>query len=137
MIGWTVTWARLSRLTLMIGETGSHSQTMGRLGGGKDFILMGWLVGETLKDRLARAPLPLKEAIQTATEIAEAMAEAHGKGIVHRDLKPANIMITAADHVKVMDFGLAKKVIPPDWIKTRQETVSVMTRGGTPVGTLA
>ena len=77
---------------------------------GKEFIAMEYVEGKTLKDELDEAPLPLKEALPTAVEIAEAVEKAHQKGIVHRDLKPANIMLTPEGHVKVMDFGLAKRV---------------------------
>ena len=77
---------------------------------GKEFIAMEYVEGKTLKDKLDEAPLPLKEALPIAVEIAEAVEKAHQKGIVHRDLKPANIMLTPEGHVKVMDFGLAKRV---------------------------
>jgi TolB-like protein len=68
-------------------------------------------------------------------EIAEALEEAHKSRIVHRDLKPANIMLTSGGHVKVMDFGLAKKVAKEDG--TEQEITSALTREGTTLGTLA
>jgi len=81
---------------------------------GRSFIVMEYLAGETLKDRLSRGALPLMETIQLACELAEALWEAHEKGIVHRDLKPANIMIRAQGHAKIMDFGLAKHIDPMD-----------------------
>ena len=68
-------------------------------------------------------------------EIAEALEEAHKAGIAHRDLKPANIMLTSGGHVKVMDFGLAKKVVDEDG--TEQDITSALTREGTTLGTLA
>ncbi len=81
---------------------------------GKSFISMEYVQGETLSQKLTEGPLPLKNALQTAVEIAEALEAAHKNDIVHRDLKPANIMLTPEGHVKVMDFGLAKRVTPPD-----------------------
>jgi len=63
--------------------------------------------GETLAVRLKNGPLPLQTAVLYASQIAAALAEAHGKGIIHRDLKPGNIMIGKSG-VKVLDFGLAR-----------------------------
>ncbi len=77
---------------------------------GKSFLALEYVEGLTLSDKLAAGQLPLEEAIKTATEIAEALEEAHKRGIIHRDLKPSNIMLTSDGHVKVMDFGLAKRV---------------------------
>jgi len=104
---------------------------------GKDFIVMEYVDGQTLRDRLTKGPLPLKEAIQTASEVAEALEEAHEKRIIHRDLKPANIMLTGKGHSKVMDFGLAKQLIPPGGIESREGSVTELTRSGTTPGTLA
>jgi len=74
---------------------------------GIDFLVMEYLDGETLSDRMARDPLTVAESLQIARQIAEALEAAHETGIVHRDLKPANVTITHGDHVKVLDFGLA------------------------------
>ena len=104
---------------------------------GKDFIVMEYVEGQTLKDRLAESALPFPEALRLAAEIAEALEEAHEKGVVHRDLKPANIMLTRKGHAKVMDFGLAKQLIHPNQPETGEETISVMTMEGAIVGTLA
>ncbi len=79
---------------------------------GKSFISMEYVQGTTLRERLTEGPLAVRKALETATEIAEALEEAHKQGIVHRDLKPSNIMLTPQGHVKVMDFGLAKRVTP-------------------------
>ena len=81
------------------------------------FLVMEYLDGETLADRLARGPLPLQHALQIGVEVAEALAAAHRQGIVHRDLKPANVMLTkkgtgghGLTQAKLLDFGLARLV---------------------------
>jgi serine/threonine-protein kinase len=75
---------------------------------GQSFICMAYYEGETLKKKVARGPLPVAEAIETAALIADGLAEAHRHGIVHRDIKPANIMATNEGEVKIVDFGLVK-----------------------------
>ncbi len=75
---------------------------------------MEFVEGSTLADRIARGPLAVSEALPVACQIAEALEAAHEKGIVHRDLKPANIKITPDSIVKVLDFGLAKAIRPPE-----------------------
>jgi eukaryotic-like serine/threonine-protein kinase len=74
---------------------------------GTDFLVMEYLEGQTLADRLRKGPLPLDQVLKIGTEIAQALEKAHQQGIIHRDLKPANIMLTKAG-AKLMDFGLAK-----------------------------
>ena len=74
---------------------------------GTDFLVMEYLEGETLADRLRRGPLPIEQVITVGIEIADALDKAHLQGLVHRDLKPGNIMLTRAG-AKLMDFGLAK-----------------------------
>jgi eukaryotic-like serine/threonine-protein kinase len=71
-------------------------------------LIMEFVEGETLADRIARGPIPLKESLEIAKAVAEALEAAHEKGIIHRDLKPANIQLTPDGNVKVLDFGLAK-----------------------------
>ncbi len=74
---------------------------------GTNFLVMEYLEGQTLADRLAKGPLPAEQVLKIAAEVAQALEKAHQQGITHRDLKPANIMLTKAG-AKLMDFGLAK-----------------------------
>ncbi|HEY6148470.1 MAG TPA: serine/threonine-protein kinase, partial [Thermoanaerobaculia bacterium] len=74
---------------------------------GIDYLVMEFLEGETLTDRLSRGPLPTEQVLRYGIEIADALDKAHRQGIVHRDLKPGNIMLTKSG-VKLVDFGLAK-----------------------------
>src|SRR5712692_11595212 len=74
---------------------------------GRAFLVMQYLEGETLADRLAKGALPLDQALRIAIDVADALDKAHRVGIVHRDLKPGNIMLTKAG-AKLLDFGLAK-----------------------------
>jgi serine/threonine-protein kinase len=81
---------------------------IGETDDGRPFIAMALCEGETLKERLARAPLPLEEAVVIAAQIARGLAAAHARGIVHRDVKPGNVVLTSDATVKLLDFGLAK-----------------------------
>src|SRR6201982_4018523 len=74
---------------------------------GTDFLVMEFLEGETLADRLAKGPLPPEQVLKYGIEICEGLEKAHRSGVMHRDLKPGNIMLTKAG-AKLMDFGLAK-----------------------------
>ena len=78
---------------------------------GRVFIVMEYVDGDTLHTHARRALLPVRQVIDIAHELTQALDAAHRRGIVHRDLKPANVMLTAQGHVKVMDFGLAKQVV--------------------------
>ena len=104
---------------------------------GRSFISMEYVQGETLKEKLAKGPFPLKEALEKAAKIAEALEAAHKHNIVHRDLKPSNIMLTPEGHVKVMDFGLAKRLLPEDVDSQEQTITANLTKTGTTLGTLA
>src|SRR4029077_6876549 len=74
---------------------------------GTAYLVMQYLEGETLEQRLKKGALPLDQALQLAKQIADALDKAHTAGIVHRDLKPGNIMLTKSG-AKLLDFGLAK-----------------------------
>ena len=93
---------------------------------GQSFIAMECCEGETLKERIARGPLKLEEAVGIAQQVAQGLAKAHEQDIVHRDIKPANILLTAEGDAKIADFGLAKL-----GEQTR------LTKAGTTVGTVA
>ena len=78
------------------------------------FIAMEYIQGITLQDRLRLTErLPISDVLEIAIQVAEGLAAAHDRKIVHRDLKPQNVMITQDDRVKILDFGLAKPVLPP------------------------
>ena len=75
--------------------------------GNTGYMVMEFMEGETLGDRIAKGPIPLEQALKLAVQIADALDRAHRAGVTHRDVKPGNIMVTR-DGVKVLDFGLAK-----------------------------
>ena len=95
--------------------------------------------GLTLADRIAQGPLPIEESLKIASEIADGLEVAHEKGIIHRDLKPANIKVTVDDHVKVLDFGLAKILLDDRTAdpSTSPTMTAMASRLGTIVGTAA
>src|SRR5262249_14514797 len=72
------------------------------------FIVMEYVEGESLSQRVKRGPLALDEALDFGMQITETLEEAHEKGIIHRDIKSSNLMVTSRGQVKVLDFGLAK-----------------------------
>ncbi len=77
-------------------------------GNGKTFISMAFLEGESLEDRIAQGPLPIKDALDIARQVAEGLQAAHAKNVVHRDIKPANILVSPEGRPTIMDFGLAR-----------------------------
>ncbi len=101
---------------------------------GRSFIAMQYIEGETLDAKLKRKPLELKESLKIASQVADALAEAHAQGIIHRDIKPQNIMITARGQVKVMDFGLASVIAGAT--DSAAETQSMLTTPGSVIGTV-
>ena len=106
---------------------------------GTDFLVMEYLEGETLAQRLLKGPLPLDQVLKYAIEIADALDKAHRKGITHRDPKPGNIMITKSG-AKLLDFGLAKltqdaspAAAPLSQLPTAKDAITAQ---GTILGTL-
>ena len=113
-------------------DIGSHD--------GTQFLVMEFLEGETLAQKLAKGPLPIDLALRYAVQIADALEKAHRQGIIHRDLKPGNIMLTKSG-VKLLDFGLAKlqsSTSSPELTDTSLLATEVrdVTSEGTILGTL-
>jgi Tol biopolymer transport system component len=105
---------------------------------GTDFLVLEYLEGETLAERLRKGPLPLEQVLQFAIEIADALDKAHRKGVTHRDLKPGNIMLTKSG-TKLLDFGLAKlrqETAPANISLSKVQTADAITAQGMILGTL-
>ena len=102
---------------------------------GHSYIAMEYVEGETLKEKLIDDSLTLKQSLQIAAQVANALEIAHKKNIIHRDLKPTNIMLTEQGHTKVLDFGLAKRLTSDD--SSDQDITSKLTKDGATIGTPA
>src|SRR6266852_2523495 len=105
-------------------------------------LVMEFVEGPTLGDRIAQGPIPWEEARAIALQLADAMEYAHEKNVIHRDIKPANIKVSADGFVKVLDFGLAKALAddPQPGSDPRNSptlTLSMATTAGTILGTAA
>ncbi|HYM78860.1 MAG TPA: protein kinase [Candidatus Dormibacteraeota bacterium] len=110
---------------LSVYQMGTHE--------GVPYLVSELLEGKTLAESLRRGPLPQRQAIQYAVQIAHGLAAAHTKGIVHRDLKPDNLFVTKDGRVKILDFGLAK-VLPSKQAATG--LAPTVTRLGVAMGTV-
>jgi eukaryotic-like serine/threonine-protein kinase len=105
--------------------------------GGLEYLVMEYLEGETLSQRLTHGPLPLARCLRIGVEIADALEQAHAHGVIHRDLKPANVMLTPSGS-KLLDFGLAKvehREYDPELDITR--TLGPKTEAGRTLGTVS
>ena len=108
---------------------------------GQPFIVMEYLEGQTLRQRIQSRSMPTDELLDLGIQIADALDAAHSKGIVHRDIKPGNIFITQRGDAKVLDFGLAKLTQEQAEVDSKMPTAQVaeelLTSPGTALGTVA
>ena len=102
---------------------------------GRVFLAMERIEGETLATRIDAGDLSLDDVMFVAVEIASGLAKAHQQGIVHRDLKPNNVMLDADGGVRLLDFGLAKRLVEEDVLDENAATVSALTTAGAVLGT--
>jgi TolB-like protein len=116
---------------LAVHDVGTHE--------GAPYLVEELLEGQSLKERIGRGPIPVREAVELAAQIAHGLAAAHGKNIVHRDLKPENVFVTKDGIVKILDFGLAKLVegVPIGEADTLTHAPTGATEAGRVLGTVA
>ena len=103
---------------------------------GRSFIAMQFVEGETLAARIERAQIDIHDALDIADQVVAAFATAHSRGIIHRDIKPQNMMIAGSGLVKVLDFGLAKRIYDRTSDASEAETASLLTEIGLIMGTV-
>jgi len=113
---------------LVVHDVGTHE--------GAPYLVTELLEGESLRARLQGGALPVRTAVDIATQMARGLAAAHDKGIVHRDLKPENLFVSRDGRVKILDFGLAKLLRPPQEA-AEASTVAGATQPGMMMGTVA
>lgn len=132
--------ARFEREAKIISSLNhSHICTLYDIGNeeGRDYLVMEFLEGETLAERLKKGPLPVAEALSIASEVSDALDKAHRQGLIHRDLKPGNVMLTS-EGAKLLDFGLAKSQLaggPIAGVSAITQTTP-LTGAGTIMGTM-
>lgn len=110
----------------------------GKLPDGSRFLVLEYVEGTSLEDLMKQGPLPPARALSLARQIAMALAAVHEKGIVHRDVKPRNILLDAHDHIKLLDFGLAKvnlELLSPE--SRNAKPVPALTGAGVVMGTFS
>jgi serine/threonine protein kinase/tetratricopeptide (TPR) repeat protein len=100
------------------------------------FIVMQYIDGETLAERMERDQLSVDAALALAEQAAEGLAEAHDHGIVHRDIKPHNLMLTPRGQLKLLDFGLAKQIVSSDSVDDEAPTATLLSKPGHVIGTM-
>jgi len=104
--------------------------------GGAGYIVMEFVDGEPLGRLIPQTGLPVDRTCAYAGQILDALVHAHGRGIVHRDLKSANIVITPEGIVKVLDFGVAKRLVDSGAHQAATRTIDTLAPAGPPVGTI-
>jgi serine/threonine protein kinase len=110
---------------------------------GQPYLVIEYLEGETLRDRLRRGPLPIEDLLNLAVQVADALEAAHSYGIVHRDIKDANVFVTVRSEAKVLDFGIAKLMERPKIAVDGRSaehgifTSALLTETGAAIGTVA
>src|SRR4029079_1055847 len=102
---------------------------------GIPYLVSELLEGDTLRARLKDGALPLRRAVELATQAANGLAAAHARGIVHRDLKPENLFVTAQGTLKILDFGLAK-LVEKDGVDPADSLAGTLTGAGVFMGTV-
>jgi serine/threonine protein kinase/Tfp pilus assembly protein PilF len=110
-------------------DVGEHDGTL--------FIAMEYVEGENLADRIGRGPLPVRDAVDVAAQLADALEDAHAHHIIHRDIKSANLIQTRRGLVKVLDFGLAKMDDPTSAASRLESVPLLVTSPGIVVGTVS